>query len=71
MNAHLYEKNKILYVKPQEGCYDMIYRSACGVYWDDNEQALYLKDNPLEKESVVNQIKFALKNEYGIDLTII
>jgi len=59
----------ILYIKPKKFRFDMIYRSAMGVHWDESASCLY--HNPPQKWSPAqwyNQIIAAVKSEYGIEL---
>lgn len=64
-----FHKGKV-YIKPEEGTYEMVYRAACGVYWDADEKAIYLRDDPSNLEQSIKQISFALKNEYDINIEI-
>ena len=64
-----FHQNRV-YVKPSEGTYEMIYRAACGVYWDKKERALYYLKDSTNYELSLKYIILAMKNEYCIDLII-
>ena len=68
--ATVFMKDNRLYVKPESGTYEMIYRSATGVYWDEKEKALYLKGTQISHAEIIERIALAVKNEYGIEMTI-
>ncbi len=68
--ATAFMKNNILYVKPESDTYEMIYRSATGVYWDEEEKALYFKDTQISHAEIIERITLAVKTEYGIELSI-
>ena len=66
----IYQIEKRIYVMPDEGRYEKIYRGAMGVYWDDNENAFFFDNNyGITIEQALNIIKEAVFNEYGIILT--
>ena len=63
--------NGILYVKPINYSFPMIYRSAMGVHWDENKCCLF--HNPPREWSVLRwykQIVLAAKDEYGVTLKV-
>ena len=66
-NIKINEKN-VLSIKPQNVCFAMIYRSAMGVHWDNENTCLYFI-SPVEQASdILNaymQIILAVKEEYG------
>lgn len=70
LEATCYFHQNRIYVKPAEGTYEMIYRAACGVYWDEEEKALYFLDDPTNYQLSLKHIVLAMKNEYYIDLII-
>ena len=70
INAVVYSDQNRIYVKPDEGTYEMIYRSACGVYWDKKQMALFFKDDPCNYDLSIKLIVLAMKEEYDIDLVI-
>ncbi len=43
--------------------YEMIYRAAKGVYWDENSATLFFKGN-VSQEDAIYFISEAMKNEY-------
>jgi len=58
-------------IQPQKKSFDMIYRGAMGIQWDDNKKCL--THEKTQKWSLVQwykQILRATKNEYGIILKI-
>ena len=63
----IYQNEKRIYVMPDEGRYENIYRGVMGVYWDDNENAFFFYGITIEQ--ALNIIKEAVFNEYGIILT--
>ena len=56
-------KDGYFHVKPEYGKYDMIYRAARGVYWDEDTQTLYYKGE-VSKEVALKFISKAMKEEY-------
>ncbi len=70
LNATCYLHQNKVYVKPDEGTYDMIYRAACGVYWNEEEKALFFQDNPTNYKLSLEHIVLAMKKEYDISLNI-
>ena len=59
--------NNYFYVKPKKGSYEMIYRAARGVYWDEDRSSLYFK-GVTTRENALKIIAEAMKAEYGITL---
>ena len=47
--SYVFQLNGYYYVKPENGSYEMIYRAARGVYWDDEKSSLYFKGARLVK----------------------
>ena len=70
LKAICYFKQNRVYVKPDEGTYEMIYRATCGVYWDKEEKAIYFQADPTNYEKSLKYIALAMKNEYYVDLYI-
>lgn len=68
--ATAFMKDNRLYVKPESDTYEMIYRSATGVNWDEEEKALYFKGTQISHAEIIERITLAVKNEYGIELSI-
>lgn len=60
-------QNNYYYAKPAKGSYQMIYRAARGVYWDDATSSLYFK-RETTRENALRWIAQAMKEEYGITL---
>jgi len=61
----------IIYIKPQNYSFAMIYRSAMGVHWDAEKQCLY--HNPTKIWGILEwytQILAAVKDEYGMMLIV-
>jgi len=65
------DNNQIIHAKPINRSYDMIYRSAMGVHWDEKERCLFHTD-PKEWSVLrwYKQIVLAVKNEYGDTLDV-
>ena len=64
-------ENDIICIKPQELSFKMIYRSAVGVYWNDEENYLY--HNQAQNWSFFQSFEHivkAVKIEYGVQLKI-
>ncbi len=68
--ATAFMKDNRLYVKPETNEYEMIYRSAMGVYWDKEEKALYYKAAPTDSTEQIEIIIKAVKKEYSVDLAV-
>ena len=64
-------KEGVLFVKPKNYSFDMIYRSAMGVHWDKNESLLY-HNLPKDWNNLrwYRQIISAVKGEYGVTLKV-
>ena len=65
--SDVFQLNGYYYLKPENGSYEMIYRAARGVYWDDDKSSLYFK-GVTTRENALRIIAEAMKNEYGIIL---
>ncbi len=63
----VFQLNGYYYVKPENGSYEMIYRAAQGVYWDNDKYCLYFK-GITTRENALRFITDAMKNEYEIAL---
>jgi len=62
-------ENGIICIKPQKLSFGMMYRSATGVHWNDDEK--YLFHHPPQKWSPFQwyeHIVKAVKSEYGVQL---
>ena len=63
----------IISVKPHDYCFEMIYRCAKGVYWDNSEKHLYFVSPVKQENEILNaykQILFSVNDEYGILLRV-
>lgn len=62
------DKKGILSITPKRDGFCMIYRSAMGVYWNNDENFLYF-NSPVKQEKDIlkayTQIISAVKSEYG------
>jgi len=57
-------KDDFIHVKLEDKeNYEMIYRAAKGVYWDENTESLYY-NGKVSKEMALNFISEAMENEY-------
>ena len=66
------DKKRMLFVKTYGENFNMIYRSAMGVHWDDKNKSLYFI-NPIDQNNIINafkQIVIAVNEEYGKNLII-
>lgn len=63
----VFYRNEYYYVKPKKGSYEMIYRAACGVCWDESSSSLYFK-GITTRENALRMISKAMEDEYGITL---
>ena len=63
----IFSRNNNYYVKPSNGSYEMIYRAAKGVYWDEETLSLYFKGST-SRENALKLISEAVQNEYDIKL---
>jgi hypothetical protein len=64
-------ENGILYIKPKNYSFDMIYRSAMGIHWDEKICCLY-HNSPQKWDSLqwYKHMILAVKSEYDKDLKI-
>ena len=60
--VEVFSKNGYYHVKLSHGCYEMIYRAARGVYWDEETTSLYFK-GAVSCEDAIGFIAEALKQE--------
>ena len=67
--VEIFSKSGYYHVKLSHGCYEMIYRAAGGVYWDEETSSLYFK-GAVSREKALGFIAEALRNEYYIDLEL-
>ena len=67
--VEVFNKNGYHYVRLSSGSYEMIYRAARGVYWDEETSSLYFK-GVVSREKALGFIAEALRNEYYIDLEL-
>lgn len=67
--TEIFVEDNYYHVRPSCGAYEMIYRSAKGVYWAPDTKTLYFKGET-SKEKAIQIIKEALEEEYGITLEI-
>ena len=58
-------KDGYYHATPIRGTYEMVYRAAKGVYWDNKTSSLYFKGD-VSRETALQFIKEAMENEYGI-----
>jgi phage terminase large subunit-like protein len=63
----VFYQNDYYYVKLEKGSYEMIYRAARGVYWDEASSCLYFK-GITTRENALRIIAEAINDEYGITL---
>lgn len=62
-------KDGYVHIKPECGEYNMIYRAAKGVCWDETEETLYY-NGKVSKETALKFISEAMLEEYGIILVL-
>ena len=67
--VEVFDKNGHHHVRLSSGSYEMIYRAARGVYWDEETSSLYFK-GAVSREKALGFIAEALRNEYYIDLEL-
>ena len=60
-------KDGYYHTKLSHGNYEMIYRAARGVYWDDETSSVYFKGE-VSREKALSIIAEAMLNEYDISL---
>ena len=61
----IFSLNNYYHVKLPSGSYEMIYRAARGVYWDEKTASLYFKGST-SQENALKIISEAMECEYGI-----
>lgn len=68
--VEIFNKNGYYHVRLSRGSYEMIYRAARGVYWDEETSSLYYK-GVVSREKALGFIAEALRDEYHIDLAVL
>ena len=65
----IFDKNGYHHVRLSSGSFEMIYRAARGVYWDEETSSLYFKGTA-SRENALGFIAEALRDEYDVNLAL-